>query len=143
MCLKHQLGKPTALSLAVLAAYAIAIVLAHPARAAVMSSPTTGRAAGSATMPTATLPERIMPPHLPPLTRGTGHSSSSATRSLASVLPTVICGVDRMDIGALTDGRATGGEWMYWWPEIKTGTYFYAPDVIYDQGPLFANRAGT
>ena len=120
-----------AITVAALTAVAAASIVAGSARASVAVPAAPG----------GVQPLQVTPPALH--ARATSHRRPADSRSLASDLPSVYCGSDAMSIRPLRDGRATGGEWMYWWPKVLTGTYFTAPNFVLDEGPLFANRAGT
>jgi hypothetical protein len=120
-----------AIAVAVFVAVSAAGILADSSRAALAVPAAPG----------GTLPLQVKPPALD--AHANGHRRSADGRSLAGDLPSVYCGSDTMSIRPLRDGRTTGGEWMYWWPKVLTGTYFTAPNFVWDEGPLFVNRAGT
>jgi hypothetical protein len=81
----------------------------------------------------------ITPPRVGSVHHGGHHQ---ATRKLASLTATVFCNNDKIWATPIRDGRATGGEWMYWWPQYDNATYFWDEGIVAG-GPLFANRAGT
>jgi hypothetical protein len=142
---KNQRSEEMKARMLVLALAAVAASVAAGSSTASVASAAMDPAIGSAFPVAPSLstnpPMKIAPPKIRSR-RGHHARRRPGVRTFASVTAAVQCNNDAIYSAPLRDGRASGGEWMYWWPQYLNSTYAYSVGYV-TGGPLFANRAGT